>query len=208
MQSSHAASQLNLGNLSHPKEKAESDGRGEGFELRTDQWGAVRAGSGLYVSTHKQDQAQGTHLDAKETKQQLDGNLNNAKALSDVAKNQQTDPLEHLENLKTFLEQIEEQDQGKAAAFKQALMVLTAPNSIALASNEDIHLSADGQLSQTAGDSISLSTQKNLIAHAQNKISLFAAQEGARLYAAKGKLEVQAQGEKSLIVSFQRLYKG
>ncbi|BDI26781.1 VGR-like protein [Acinetobacter baumannii] len=208
LQSSHAASQLNLGNLSHPKEKAESDGRGEGFELRTDQWGAVRAGSGLYVSTHKQDQAQGTHLDAKETKQQLDGNLNNAKALSDVAKNQQTDPLEHLENLKTFLEQIEEQDQGKAAAFKQALMVLTAPNSIALASNEDIHLSADGQLSQTAGDSISLSTQKNLIAHAQNKISLFAAQEGARLYAAKGKLEVQAQGEKSLIVSFQRLYKG
>ncbi len=207
LQSSHAASQLNLGNLSHPKEKAESDGRGEGFELRTDQWGAVRAGSGLYVSTHKQDQAQGTHLDAKETKQQLDGNLNNAKALSDVAKNQQTDPLEHLENLKTFLEQIEEQDQGKAAAFKQALMVLTAPNSIALASNEDIHLSADGQLSQTAGDSISLSTQKNLIAHAQNKISLFAAQEGARLYAAKGKLEVQAQGEKSLIVSFQRLYK-
>ncbi|MEL4445315.1 type VI secretion system Vgr family protein, partial [Acinetobacter baumannii] len=201
LQSSHAASQLNLGNLSHPKEKAESDGRGEGFELRTDQWGAVRAGSGLYVSTHKQDQAQGTHLDAKETKQQLDGNLNNAKALSDVAKNQQTDPLEHLENLKTFLEQIEEQDQGKAAAFKQALMVLTAPNSIALASNEDIHLSADGQLSQTAGDSISLSTQKNLIAHAQNKISLFAAQEGARLYAAKGKLEVQAQGDGADIIA-------
>ncbi|MFH4307312.1 type VI secretion system Vgr family protein, partial [Acinetobacter baumannii] len=29
LQSSHAASQLNLGNLSHPKDKAESDGRGE-----------------------------------------------------------------------------------------------------------------------------------------------------------------------------------
>lgn len=50
-------------------------------------------------------------------------------------------------------------------------MVLSAPNSIAVASNEDIHLSADGQISQTAGDSINLSTQKNLIAHAQNKIS-------------------------------------
>lgn len=52
-------------------------------------------------------------------------------------------------------------------------MVLSAPNSIAVASNEDIHLSADGQISQTAGDSINLSTQKNLIAHAQNKISFF-----------------------------------
>ncbi|MFW6572576.1 DUF2345 domain-containing protein [Acinetobacter baumannii] len=195
LQSSHATSQLNLGNLSHPKDKAESDGRGEGFELRTDQWGAVRAGSGLLVSTHKQDQAQGVHLDASEAKQQIEGGLNNAKALSEVAKNQQTDPLEMLENLKTFIEQIEEKDQDKAAAFKQALMILTAPNSIALASNEDIHLSADGQLNQTAGDSINLSTQKNLIAHAQNKISLFAAQQGARLYAGKGKVEIQAQGD-------------
>ncbi len=126
LQSSHAVSQLNLGNLSHPKDKAESDGRGEGFELRTDQWGAVRAGKGLLVSTHKQDQAQGTHLDAADAKQQIEGGLNNAKALSEVAKNQQTDPLEMLENLKTFIEQIEQQDKEKAAAFKQALMVLTA----------------------------------------------------------------------------------
>ncbi|MCG6035762.1 DUF2345 domain-containing protein, partial [Acinetobacter baumannii] len=155
----------------------------------------VRAGSGLLISTHKQDQAQGVHLDANEAKQQIEGGLNNAKALSEVAKNQQTDPLEVLENLKTFIEQIEEKDQDKAAAFKQALMILTAPNSIAIASNEDIHLSADAQLSQSAGDSINLSTQKNLIAHAQNKISLFAAQEGARLYAGKGKVEIQAQGD-------------
>jgi len=195
LQSSHAASQLNLGNLSHPKDSATSDGRGEGFELRTDQWGAVRAGKGLLVSTHKQDQAHGTHLDAADAKQQIEGGLNNAKALSEVAKNQQTDPLEMLENLKTFLEQIEQQDKEKAAVFKQALMVLTAPNSIAVASNEDIHLSADGQLSQTAGDSINLTTQKNLIAHAQNKVSLFAAQQGARLYAGKGKVEIQAQAD-------------
>ncbi|MDV7515076.1 type VI secretion system Vgr family protein, partial [Acinetobacter baumannii] len=195
LQSSHAASQLNLGNLSHPKDKAESDGRGEGFELRTDQWGAVRAGSGLLVSTHKQDQAQGVHLDASEAKQQIEGGLNNAKALSEVAKNQQTDPLENLENLKSFIEKLEQQDNAKAKTFKEAIMLLASPNSVALSSNEDIHLSADGQLNQTAGDSINLSTQKNLIAHAQNKISLFAAQEGARLYAGKGKVEIQAQGD-------------
>ncbi|RSO31827.1 type VI secretion system Vgr family protein [Acinetobacter lactucae] len=195
LQSSHAASQLNLGNLSHPKDKAESDGRGEGFELRTDQWGAVRAGSGLLITTYKQDQAQGVHLDAAEAKQQIEGGLSNAKALSEVAKNQQTDPLENLENLKSFIEKLEQQDNAKAKSFKEAIMLLASPNSIALSSNEDIHLSADGQINQTAGDSINLSTQKNLIAHAQNKISLFAAQEGARLYAGKGKVEIQAQGD-------------
>ena len=50
-------------------------------------------------------------------------------------------------------------------------MVLSAPNSMALTSNENIHVIADGQISQTADDSINLSTQKNFIAHAQNKIS-------------------------------------
>ncbi|MEX7542119.1 type VI secretion system Vgr family protein, partial [Acinetobacter baumannii] len=65
LQSSHGASQLNLGKLSHPKDKAESEDRGEGFELRTDQWGALRAGQGLLVSTHKQDYAKGDHLDAE-----------------------------------------------------------------------------------------------------------------------------------------------
>ena len=195
LQSSHGATQLNLGNLSHPKETETSEGRGEGFELRTDQWGAIRAGEGLLLSSHKQDQAAGTHLNAQPAKQQLEGTLNNSQALSEVAKNQQTDPLEVLENLKGFLEQIEQHDQNKADAFKQAIMILSAPNSVAVSSNEDLYLSADGQISQSAGESINLSTQKSLIAHASEKISLFAAQDGLRAYAGKGKVEIQAQGD-------------
>ena len=195
LQSSHGATQLNLGNLSHPKDSAESDGRGEGFELRTDQSGGIRAGQGLLLTTHKQDQATGTHLDAKEAKTQLESSLNNSKALSEVAKNQQTDPLEVLDGLKAFLDQIKKSEKDKADAFKQALMILASPNSIALSSNEDIHISADGQISHSAGDSINMSTQKNLLAHAQSKMSLFAAQGGARIFAGKGKIEIQAQGD-------------
>ncbi|MEQ1238038.1 type VI secretion system Vgr family protein [Acinetobacter pittii] len=195
LQSSHAASQLNLGNLSHPKDKPESEGRGEGFELRTDQWGAVRAGSGLLISTHKQDQAQGVHLEVAESKQQIEGGLNNAKALSEVAKNQQTDPLDMLENIQTFLEVLKQEDPKKAAEFQSAVMLLASPKSIAVSSNEDIHLSANGQLTQSAGDSINISTQKNIVSHASQKISLFVAQEGARLFAGQGKVEIQAQGD-------------
>ncbi|MDO7195706.1 DUF2345 domain-containing protein, partial [Acinetobacter nosocomialis] len=165
------------------------------FELRTDQWGAVRAGSGLLISTHKQDQAQGVHLDSAEAKQQIEGGLSNAKALSEVAKNQQTDPLDMLENIQAFLEVLKQEDPKKAAEFQSAVMLLASPNSIAVASNEDIHLSADGQLNQTAGDSINISTQKNIVNHASQKISLFAAQEGARLFAGQGKVEIQAQGD-------------
>ncbi|OAL82752.1 type VI secretion system protein [Acinetobacter sp. SFD] len=195
LQSSHAASQLNLGNLSHPKDSESSDGRGEGFELRTDHWGAIRAGKGLLISTYRQESAAGNHLEADSAKEQLESNLNHSKALSDIAEQQQTDPLQFFDSLKQFLNQIEAEDQAKAAAFKQAVMLLTAPQSIALSTKENIHLSADQQINQSAGDNIHFSTQKSLVAHAQDKISLFAAQEGASLYAAQGKIELQAQDD-------------
>ncbi|ENX11067.1 type VI secretion system Vgr family protein [Acinetobacter variabilis] len=195
LQSSHGASQLNLGNLSHPKEDEASDGRGEGFELRTDQWGALRAGAGLLLSTYKQENANANHLNTSPAKSQLESNLNHSKALSEIAKNQQTDPLEGLDHLKKFLDQIEQQDQSKAETFKQALMLLCAPNSIALSTNEDLYLSADQQINHSAADNINFSTRKSLIAHAQDKISLFAAQQGLKAVAAKGKVELQAQDD-------------
>ena len=155
----------------------------------------MRAGSGLLISTHGQPQAQGHHLDAQPAKQQLENSLNSSKALSEVAKNQQTDPLDVLDSLKTFIENIEQQDKRKASAFKSALMILSAPDSIALSSQQDIHVSASQQISQTAGGSINLSTQNNLIAQASDKISLFAAQKGISAIAAKGKIQLQAQDD-------------
>jgi Uncharacterized protein conserved in bacteria len=64
---------------------------------------------------------------------------------------------------------------------------LTTPENIILQASQDIAESASG--------SINLSAQKNIIGHAQDKISLFAAQKGLRAYAAKGKLELQAQDD-------------
>ncbi|MBR7737819.1 type VI secretion system Vgr family protein [Acinetobacter nosocomialis] len=191
LQSSHGASQLNLGKLSHPKDKAESEDRGEGFELRTDQWGALRAGQGLLVSTHKQDNAKGEHLDAEVAKKQLEGSQTNSKALSDIAKNQKTDEIESIEQLKDFASQIQQQ----IAKFQKALLLLSSPDGIALSTSEDIHISADAQINQIAGDSINISTQKNVIAHAQNRLSLFAAQSGLKAVAAQGKVEIQAQAD-------------
>ncbi|MFK4048976.1 type VI secretion system Vgr family protein [Acinetobacter venetianus] len=191
LQSSHAATQLNLGNLSHPKIQETSNGRGEGFELRTDAWGAVRAGKGMLISTYAQEQAIADHLEVQSVKQQLQASQGNAKALSEVAKNQQTDEIESLEQLKEFAAGIEE----KIAKFNKAMLLLSSPNGIGLSSDEDIHISADGQINQTASGSINLSSQKNLIAHIQNKISWFAAENGIKQVAAKGKFEMHAQSD-------------
>ncbi|GAB3049867.1 type VI secretion system Vgr family protein [Acinetobacter apis] len=191
LQSSHGVSQLNLGKLSQPKQTSESQDRGEGFELRTDQWGAVRAGQGLLLSTYQQAHAEGDHLHAEDAKLQFQESQHNSQALSEVAKNQQTDPIETVEELKLFAQHLEKE----IAKFNKALLVLSSPDGIGLSTAQDIHLSANGHISQTAGDSINISTQNNLIAHARNKISLFAIQDGIKAVAAKNKVEIQAQND-------------
>lgn len=49
---SHAASELNLGHLIHSADNYRGSFRGLGAELRTDAYGAVRAGAGLLVSSY------------------------------------------------------------------------------------------------------------------------------------------------------------
>jgi type VI secretion system secreted protein VgrG len=85
------------------------------------------------------------------------------------------------------------QQQGKL--FRQALLLLASPNGIALTTPEDIILQASQDIATSAQGAMNLSAQKNIVAHAQEKISLFAAQKGLRAFAAKGKIELQAQDD-------------
>jgi Rhs element Vgr protein len=53
LKSTHAATELNLGHLIHAADNYRGSFRGLGAELRTDAYGAVRAGAGLLVSSYK-----------------------------------------------------------------------------------------------------------------------------------------------------------
>lgn len=53
LKSTHAASELNLGHLIHSADNYRGSFRGSGAELRTNAYGAVRAGAGLMVSSYK-----------------------------------------------------------------------------------------------------------------------------------------------------------
>lgn len=195
LHSSHAASQLNLGNLSHPKETESSVGRGEGFELRTDQFGAVRAGKGLLISTHAQAQAKAHHLDAQTASAQLTTTLNASTALSELASKQQTDAQDALPALQAFITAIKHIDADTAARFEQAILLLTSPHGIALTTPDNIIVQANETISSHASGSINLSTQSSIIGHASQSISLFAAGQGIKAFTAKSKLEIQAQDD-------------
>jgi type VI secretion system VgrG family protein len=53
LRTTHAATELNLGHLIHGADNYRGSLRGEGAELRTDAWGALRAGAGLLVSSYR-----------------------------------------------------------------------------------------------------------------------------------------------------------
>ncbi|MBJ9703558.1 type VI secretion system Vgr family protein [Acinetobacter calcoaceticus] len=191
LHSSHGATQLNLGNLSHPKESATSDGRGEGFELRTDRAGAIRS-KGLYISTFVQNNATDTHLEAKEAVQNFTESLGSMKALSEYAVKQKAEAADMLENIDRYIKTIESQ-WSDLKATKEALMLLASPESISLVSGKNIHINALDSVTVGGGQSINISTDEHLILNAKKKVSLFAGEEDLKIYAAKGKFDLQSQ---------------
>ncbi|WP_339505640.1 type VI secretion system Vgr family protein, partial [Pseudomonas sp. RL_105y_Pfl2_101] len=71
LMSDHQASALTLGYLTHPRPGGGVP-RGEGFELRTDAHGVLRAGGGLLLTTQLRPRAAEHHTDLPETAEQLD----------------------------------------------------------------------------------------------------------------------------------------
>lgn len=191
LHSSHAASQLNLGQLSHPKEQAESKDRGQGFELRSDAAGAIRS-KGLYLSTFVQDQAQNTQLEAKEALAQFSESFESMKALSEYAEKQQAEAADMLAQVETYIKKVETQWSDLKAA-RDALILMASPESIATVSGKNIHLHAKESITVAGGQSVNVSTDENLILNAKKKVSVFAGQEDFKIYAAKGKLDLQVQ---------------
>ncbi len=195
--SQHGDSQLNLGDLTHPRaQDGKGQPRGQGLELRTDESGAIRANKGLLLTTYGQQNAQGQQMDANPAKDSLISSLQQMQSLSDSAKNQHADPLTALDQLKSCIDALEAQgDDAKVKAFKQALLILASPQDIALTTPKNIHSHAGQSMTQSATESINQSAGKNYTLAAGQGISLYTADHGAKLFAAKGKVQLQAQSD-------------
>jgi type VI secretion system secreted protein VgrG len=93
LSSEHGKTQLNLGYLIHPRTDGKGEPRGEGFELRTDNQGAIRA-SGLLISTEAKSGASGKQLDHSPAQSQLESAFSLAQSLGETATNQLADTIE------------------------------------------------------------------------------------------------------------------
>ncbi|EOW4670595.1 TPA: type VI secretion system tip protein VgrG [Enterobacter hormaechei subsp. hoffmannii] len=176
-------SQLNLGHLVD----SEKQQRGEGFELRTDSWGAIRAQKGLFISADGQAKAQGLQREMQAALKELDAAREVISGLRHAAQAAQAE-LADLERQTTLMNQT-------LSDLKQQALLLSAPSGIAQVTPASVQVSAGENLIVTAGQHADISIAKKLTLAVGDILSLFAHKLGIKMYASEGKVDIQAQSD-------------
>ena len=175
--------QLNLGH----NVDADRVLRGEGAELRTDKWVAVRGGAGVFITADKQPFAGDKMLSMKEAVAQLENALSIARSLSDAAESAQAYPAD-IQSQKMLTDALTE--------LVQPGMVLNAPQGVSISSPEGVRVSSgSASVGIVAQNNADISAMKRFTVAAGEAISMLARQAGMKLFAAKGKVEIQAQDD-------------
>lgn len=175
--------QLNLGH----NVNASRELRGEGAELRTDRHVSIRGGAGVFITADKQPFAGDKMLSMQEAIAQLENALSIARTLSEASETAGAMP-------------VDLQSQVKLTdALKEMVkpgMVLNAPEGVSISSPQTVRVSSGsasvGIMSQQNTD---IGALKRFTVAAGEAISMLARKAGIKLFAAKGKVEIQAQDD-------------
>jgi type VI secretion system secreted protein VgrG len=201
--SSSANSSLHLGYLIAQNGNERGAYLGSGFDLKSDAYGAVRAAQGLYVTTHP---VVSQPLDVRAASSQLVNAGSVLDAMSDASTTHQAESLKDgSDSLKSLTDATQDSvagsssggntaggGTGSAAAFRDPAMLMASPSGIALSTGQSIHIAANEHINLVSGQSAYLAAGHAFVASVAEKLSLFTLNAGMKLFAAKGKVEIQA----------------
>lgn len=178
---------------------------GQGFMLHADEYGAVRAGKGLSISSHpKAYDDEQLSVDEARTQLQKAGML--VESLSSASTTAQAESLQAGQDALKDLTAAAQQavsgqtsggvtaggGTGSANGFAKPVIVISTPADFAAVADRSAHVIAEAEANVISGANTHLATGKSLIAAAAEKISLFVQKAGMKLFAAKGPIEVSA----------------
>jgi type VI secretion system secreted protein VgrG len=212
LKSDHQHSQLSLGHLTRIEDHAgRKDPRGEGFELRTDGHGVLRAADGLLISTEARSNAANHAKDMGETSARLKAAQSQHKGLAEAAATAkaQQDGDDQATVAKVIAQQNDavrgkaspsaDAGQGQSGKFpelqdphlilaSQAGITATTPQSLHLQAGEHIAISSQGHTSWSVG--------KRWLISAKHGIRLFALKNGMKWIAGHDKVQIEAHKDK------------
>lgn len=188
----YGKTQLNSGHLVD----AQGQRRGTGSELRTDKWGTIRAGKGLFVSADAQPKAQGEALDRDAALKEID-RLNQQLQQLEIA-------AEQAQALKADVDSQIKMFEQRLKPLNEALL-MSAPEGIALTSGEHLQMTAAKNVAINAGGDISTGVMGNMTVLAGEKLGLFARTGQLSLKSGEGPIDVQAQNASLRLFAEQKL---
>ena len=217
--STSADSHLHLGYLTEQNGNARGAYLGSGFDLKSNDYGAVRAGKGLYLSTYPTSPKQ--PLDVRDASSQLVNAESVIEAMSELSVAHEAESLQagH-ESLKGFNDATRHAlagaavsrggrtaggGTGQANGFSKPIMLAASPAGIAMSTQDSAHLSAEGNINLISGQSTHMAVGKSLIAGVAEKLSFFAQNAGMKLFAGKGKVEIQAHSDNIELIAQKTL---
>ena len=175
-------SQLNLGHLVDGGKQP----RGEGFELRTDSYGAIRAGKGIFITADAQMKAQGQVLEMGSAISLVKGAIHQATEWGEIAEshhNVQPDA----QCLRDYLK--------AAERLQKTAMLLTAPAGVGIVSPDTVMLQTGKALYAQSMGEVHIASSKRIALNANYAISLLAQTEGVRIVSGKGPCELESHAD-------------
>ncbi|ATP49758.1 type VI secretion system tip protein VgrG [Pseudomonas putida] len=199
LMSDHDHSALNLGYLTHPRHFGGKP-RGQGFELRTDTHGVLRAGGGLLLTTEMRARASEHHTDLVETAERLkvaqEYHTTFASEARDHLAQDGGDQDEVGEALKAQHDAIRgsggNPEANRFPELAAPQLVIASPAGIATTTPESTHIASGEHLGLSTGGHTSMAIGKRLLISASRGVRQFVQSMGWRLVAASGDIDLKA----------------
>ncbi|WP_274240490.1 MULTISPECIES: type VI secretion system Vgr family protein [Enterobacter] len=183
--------QLNLGH----NVNASRTLRGEGAELRTNDWVSVRGGKGILLTADAQPDVGSKMLEMDRAVEQLEQALTLARSLQAAAKGAQA-TVSDIDSQKTL--------NSSLKYLKMPGMLVSAPAGIGILSPEAVRLASGGaSIGLMSGKNTDISTGQSFTVAASEAVSLFAQAAGMKMYAGAGKVDIQAQADAMNVSALQ-----
>ena len=203
LKSDHQCSVLSLGRFARIEDHAgRKEERGEGFELRTDGHGVLRAARGMLITTEARPNAANHALDMGETTARLAGaqeqhDMLAEAALAARAQDAGDDQARVARALAAQNDAIRggpgDPPAGRFLELRAAQLALASAAGIAATTPGSLHLQAGGPLALTSEGPASFSALRRLLVAAREGVRLFALRHGMRWVAASGAVRLEAR---------------
>ncbi|HHA2301259.1 TPA: type VI secretion system Vgr family protein [Enterobacter asburiae] len=183
--------QLNLGH----NVNASRTLRGEGAELRTNDWVSVRGGKGILLTADAQPDVGSKMLEMDRAVEQLEQALTLARSLQAAAKGAKA-TVSDIDSQKTL--------NSSLKYLKMPGMLASAPAGIGILSPEAVRLASGGaSIGLMSGKNTDISTGQSFTVAASEAVSLFAQAAGMKMYAGAGRVDIQAQADAMNVSALQ-----